>query len=175
MLLWSNFLESIFFIFFWIVCFKGWVLYFGLYLFLVILDFVFLVNFIWILCLVNCFVNWVVSKVIICFNFFFCSEWNIIVLLIWLINFGWNVCFKFCKIWCFIVLWFLSGLIILKFIDLFCFIFWVLILEVIMMIVFLKLIICFLELVKWLLLSICSNILNIFGCVFLILFKRIIE
>lgn len=48
-------------------------------------------------------------------------------------------------------------------------------LEVIMIIVFEKLIFCFWLFVKMLLLSICNNILKIFGWVFLILLKSKIE
>lgn len=47
--------------------------------------------------------------------------------------------------------------------------------DVIMIIVFLKLIVCFFVFVKCLLFKICNRILNIFGCVFLILLNKIIE
>lgn len=109
-------------------------------------------------------VNWILVIDLICFLF---SGWNMIMLFIWLINLGLKCCFIMFIIIDFILLyWFFWCL------------FWMMFefkLEVMIIMVFLKLIVCFCLFVKWLLFSICNRILNIFGCVFFILFSRIIE
>lgn len=166
-LLVSNWCVSGFFICICIVCLSGCVLNIGLKfvlvnLFIVVVDrvslYFFFVSLVW------SEVSWILVIDLICFFF---NGWNIIILFMWLMNFGLKCCFIIFIIDVFILLyWFLLCL------------FWMIFefkLDVMIIMVFLKFIVCFCLLVNWLLFSIWSRILNIFGCVFLILFNKMIE
>lgn len=172
---WRSFLDKWFLICFWIVFFNGWVLYFRLMFFFVIFVFVVLVNLIERFCFFRCFVNWLDINDMILVRCFFLSEWKIMILLIWLINFGLNVCFNLFIILFFMFLWFCVLFWMLKLIYLLCFSLFVLMFDVIIRMVLWKLIVCFLELVNCLFLRICRRILKILGCVFLILLRSMIE
>lgn len=154
----------------WIVCFSGCVLYIGLNLMLlsrlnIVLE---IVSFN--LCLVRCFFSLCIWMCVICLICCLFSGWNIMMLFRWLMNFGWKcVCIMF------IIVVFIC---VQVFGLLLVFMFWIWCefrFEVIMMMVLWKFMVWFWLLVRWLLFSICSRMLNIFGCVFFILFSRISE
>lgn len=153
-----------FLIFCWIVCFSGCVLNIGLQLIFVIclsvVGDMLSVMFSFVSWLCRC-VSWIF---VIDLMLLWLSVWNMMMLLIWFRNLGWKCCFilsymVFLILFCgeLVMVWIICEL---RF-------------DVIMMIVFLKLIVCFCLFVMWLLLSICSSMLNMFGFVFLILLSRI--
>lgn len=165
-------LDSLLRIFFWMICFSGWVLNLGWYFLLVSYFFVLFVMVSCICCLARLVCSFFSCRLIICLILVWESGWNMIVLLIWFRNFGCMFCLSNLKIcfWVFLIISFLFlGIIFVKFL-------WMIlefILEVMMMMVFLKFVMWLLLFVRWLFLSICRRILKVFGWVFLILFSRI--
>lgn len=121
------------------------------------------------LCLLRCVLSFVMSRLMICLIFLSVSGLKSMMLLMWLRNLGW-------KCVCSLVLICLCVVFVIFFFVLIFLSRWgELMFDVMMMMVFLKFIVCFWVLVRWLLLSSCSSMLKMLGWVFLILLKRIIE
>lgn len=164
-----NFCVNFVFIWCCMYCFNGWVLYIGLKFVFIINFFVVFVNFIVMWWLVRWFCSFFIILLIMFLILFVVRGLNKIILFIWFKNLGWKCFFN-----CFIIRFFDFFLMELFFFNLFSK--WVdLIFEVIIIIVFLKFIVWFCEFVMCLLFNICNKMLNIFGCVFLILFNKIME